>query len=350
VESCVIPSIFQQPQSSTITVGQSTTLSVGASGTMPLIYQWYRGTAGDASFPVGTISAALSVSPASTTSYWVRVSNACGTAESATATITVQAACVSPSITQHPQSSTITAGQSVTLSVAASGTSLAYQWYQGTAGVVTTPIGTNSPNISVSPGATTSCWVQVSNACGSVNSAAATVTVQAACVSPTITAHPQSTSVPSGQSVTLSVATSGTMPQTSQWFQRIGSGTPTVVGTGPTLTIIPTETSDFWVRVTNSCGTIESNIATVTVTTRRLRGGPARARTPQSRRVAIVEVPIERRTGCRPSAWTDQTELWPDRHDLSTKPECRSECREIFHADAGDRSLHVGFRCSTMYR
>jgi hypothetical protein len=282
VESCVIPSIFQQPQSSTITVGQSTTLSVGASGTMPHIYQWFRGTAGDASSPVGTNSAALSVSPASTTSYWVRVSNACGTTESATATITVQAACVSPSITQHPQSSTITAGQSVTLSVAASGTSLTYQWYQGTAGVVTTPVGTNSPNISVSPGATTSYWVQVSNACGSVNSAAATVTVQAACVSPAITAHPQSTSVPSGQSVTLSVATSGTLPQTYQWFQRIGSGTPTLVGTGASITLAPTQTSDFWVQVSNTCGTIESNIARVTVTSRRLRpvrrsGGSATA-------------------------------------------------------------------------
>ena len=50
-----------------------------------------------------------------------------------------------PRISQNPQSQTIASGQTATLTVVASGTApLSYQWYQGPAGVTTTPVGTNS--------------------------------------------------------------------------------------------------------------------------------------------------------------------------------------------------------------
>lgn len=87
---CVAPVITSQPTSRTITRGQSTTLSVSATGTAPLSYQWYVGASGNSSTPVsGGTSSSITVSPTSTTSYWVRVSNSCGTANSNTATVTV---------------------------------------------------------------------------------------------------------------------------------------------------------------------------------------------------------------------------------------------------------------------
>jgi len=84
------PSITSQPQSQRVGAGLSATLSVAAVGTAPLAYQWYEGVAGDASHPVGT-DAATFTTPALTvaTSYWVRVSNSCGHAYSATAIVTV---------------------------------------------------------------------------------------------------------------------------------------------------------------------------------------------------------------------------------------------------------------------
>ncbi len=88
--SCTPPAITSQPASSTIVSGQSTTMSVGASGSTPLSFQWYVGTSGNTTSPVsGATGSTLTVSPPSTTSYWVRVSNACGSANSATATVTV---------------------------------------------------------------------------------------------------------------------------------------------------------------------------------------------------------------------------------------------------------------------
>ena len=88
--TCTPPSFTAQPQSRTITSGQSTTLTVGASGTTPLSYQWYTGTTGNTGSPVpGGTGSSITVSPASTTNYWVRVSNACGSINSNTATVTV---------------------------------------------------------------------------------------------------------------------------------------------------------------------------------------------------------------------------------------------------------------------
>src|SRR5258706_6777208 len=84
------PAITAQPTSRTITSGSQTTLNVTATGTAPLSYQWYIGASGNTASPVsGGTGTSLTVSPTSTTSYWVRVSNSCGTVDSSTATVTV---------------------------------------------------------------------------------------------------------------------------------------------------------------------------------------------------------------------------------------------------------------------
>lgn len=89
--NCTAPAITSQPAAVSIPAGTGVTLSVGATGTS-LTYQWYIGTSGVTSSPVGgATGASVSVTPAVTTTYWVRVSNSCGTADSAAATVTVQA-------------------------------------------------------------------------------------------------------------------------------------------------------------------------------------------------------------------------------------------------------------------
>ncbi|HET8799335.1 MAG TPA: hypothetical protein VFO89_16725, partial [Thermoanaerobaculia bacterium] len=89
--SCAPPSISNQPDSTTVTAGTSVTLAVTASGTAPLAYQWFIGTTGNTANPVPDVTGpSLTVTPGSTTSYWVRVSNACGSFNSITATVTVR--------------------------------------------------------------------------------------------------------------------------------------------------------------------------------------------------------------------------------------------------------------------
>ena len=128
----VAPSITTPPQSKTVTVGQSVTFSVTATGTAPLSYQWYK----DGSIISGATSSSYSISnvqSANAGTYTVTISN--GTLPNATssgAVLTVSAASMAPSITTPPQSQTITAGQSVTFSVTATGSApLSYQWYIG---------------------------------------------------------------------------------------------------------------------------------------------------------------------------------------------------------------------------
>ncbi len=90
IVTCTAAAITTQPSSATIVTGQTATLSVGASGTATISYQWYIGNSGDTSSPVGgATGSSVTVSPATTTSYWVRVSNGCGSADSVTVTVTV---------------------------------------------------------------------------------------------------------------------------------------------------------------------------------------------------------------------------------------------------------------------
>ena len=176
----VAPSITTQPSSQTITAGQTATFSVTATGTAPLSYQWRQnGT---------TISGATSstyTTPAETTSasgaqFTVLVTNTAGNATSSAAVLTVNPAPVAPSITSQPSSVTITAGQTATFSVTATGTApLTYQWsLNGTAisgatsSTYTTPAETTSAS-------GTQFTVVVSNATGNATSSAAILTVNA---------------------------------------------------------------------------------------------------------------------------------------------------------------------------
>jgi len=90
--TCTAPAITSQPPSPTIMAGQQAMLSVTASGTTPLSYQWYVGSSGNTASPIPNATGpSVTVSPSSTTSYWVRVSNGCGSANSNPATVTVTA-------------------------------------------------------------------------------------------------------------------------------------------------------------------------------------------------------------------------------------------------------------------
>ncbi len=86
------PSITTQPSSQEIASGASASLSVTASGD-DLTYQWFTGNSGDSTAPVtGATSSTLDTGALNvSTNYWVQITNAGGSADSDTATITVAA-------------------------------------------------------------------------------------------------------------------------------------------------------------------------------------------------------------------------------------------------------------------
>jgi hypothetical protein len=84
------PSITEQPVSVMIRAGTRASFGVGATGTLPLQYQWYQGAKGDTNDPVGSSQPGYVSAPLfGATSYWVHVSNACGSVDSEAAIVTL---------------------------------------------------------------------------------------------------------------------------------------------------------------------------------------------------------------------------------------------------------------------
>jgi hypothetical protein len=105
----VAPAIATQPQSVTVTVGQTVQFSVIATGTAPLSYQWQRNT----QTILGATSATYAIASAQLADagdYRVDVGNAAGNVTSQVAKLTVNIPVVAPAITAQPQPETVTVG------------------------------------------------------------------------------------------------------------------------------------------------------------------------------------------------------------------------------------------------
>ena len=88
---CTSPTITTNPANQTVVNGTSVTLAVVASGTGPLHYAWFQGAFGDQSKPVGTDSSSFKSAALTTpTQFWVMVTNSCGLANSAAASVSLK--------------------------------------------------------------------------------------------------------------------------------------------------------------------------------------------------------------------------------------------------------------------
>ena len=239
------PVISDDPDSVGINRNTTTTLTVVASlrgGGSPS-YQWYRGTSVNpgAATLISGANASTYTPPVFTVvgafQYFCRVSAGSYNTDSATATVTVVDP---PQITTHPASQIGYIGQTVTLSVAATGTSLNYQWYRGTAPSTTNPVGTNSPSFTTPTLSTDiSYWVRVTNPGPTIansNTAAITVIEAPSLVVTTVNdvvnnldnqtslreAVTYATSLGGAQTVTFAPALAGqTVLLTNQWSPTV---------------------------------------------------------------------------------------------------------------------------------
>ncbi|HEX7708834.1 MAG TPA: hypothetical protein VF701_20405 [Thermoanaerobaculia bacterium] len=280
VQECVGASIVNQPQSKQVQPGMSTFVSVTPGGSAPHTYQWFEGVAPDTSKPVGFNSDFYSTPVLNaSTSYWVRITNECGTIDSQPAFITVASGCVAATVTQHPQNATVALGATTVLTVGAGGTGpFTYQWFEGEKDVLTTPINGATGSSYLVPATNTpgtrKYWVRVQNVCNfvtnSASSNAATVTAGAPCTAATISQQPQSVSIELGKSVTFSIISAGTAPITYQWYagDKDDTSNPVAGATSSVYTtpaFATTGTRKYWVKVQNNCGSASSNTVTATV-------------------------------------------------------------------------------------
>ncbi len=170
------PVVTTPPASVSVDVGQPATFTVAATGS-GLTYQWQRGTS-----DIAGATGASYVTPATTpaddgATFRVVVRNAGGAATSAPATLTVVVP--PPVITTHPSARSVTAGETATFTVAATGYGLSYQWQRGTTDVAGATADTYvTPATALADDGAT-FRVVVRNAGGSVTSNPATLTVAA---------------------------------------------------------------------------------------------------------------------------------------------------------------------------
>jgi hypothetical protein len=272
--ACVAPSITTHPANVSIANGNNASLSVVAIGTAPLSYQWFAGASGDMSSPVslGT-NATISVRPSITTSYWVRVTGQCAPVANSNAAVVTVTECPAV-VAGTPHAEPVSDGFRLSIN-GSGGSSLTYRWYQGATSGDGTFIGTGS-SLVVTPSVTTSYWCRISNSCGnSVESSVVRVTI-GACTAPQITAALNNQTAVAGSTVSLAIAFTGE-GATVQWFEGLAGNTSHPIGTGPLITSpVLTQTTHIWARVTNGCGSVDSNVATITVTQESTRRRSAR--------------------------------------------------------------------------
>ena len=81
-----------QPANASVSSGDTAKLTVVPNGTSVFKYQWYNGHSGITTFPIAGATSATLTTPAITgpREFWVRVSNPCGSVDSATATVTTK--------------------------------------------------------------------------------------------------------------------------------------------------------------------------------------------------------------------------------------------------------------------
>lgn len=242
VAVCQPPSISQQPQPNKMIKGTQSTVSVVAAGE-GLHYQWYEGAAGTTTKPVGFDSASFTFTANATTSYWVRVTGTCGTADSVAALQSV-----APQISQQPVAFT-GCGNTHSYSVVASGVE-AYTWYSEVAGVRTVVGTASSASVTITT-LPTKVWVELRS--GEAYVSSNTITVSSIRPTPTINNFTATQSSPATNWIlSVSVPSSETPYVWCKFYQGALGNTSTLLADSSfkfkTVTVTSTP-AKYWVRV-----------------------------------------------------------------------------------------------------
>nr|WP_315204390.1 YCF48-related protein [uncultured Albidiferax sp.] len=181
-----------------------------------------------------------------------------------------------PVVTVQPADLTLTAGQSGSFSVTASGTSLRYLWQSSVDGVTWTSANSASnPNFTLANAAVSDSGknfrVVVSNSAGSSTTSPVLLTVLPVPQTPTIATQPGDANVAAGQRASFSAQTLGQPLPALQWQSSVdGSVWTDIAGaTGPSYSTAATSLADsgrfYRLVASNSSGSAISNRAQLTV-------------------------------------------------------------------------------------
>ena len=276
-----VPAITAQPQNQSVIAGQTASFTAAASGVPAPVIQWAYSVNGGASYTSipGATSLTYSLTAAlSETGYLYEAIfyNSQGSVTTTAASLNVASAPSIPVVTTEPASQSIPQGQPVSFTASATGAPQpAIQWQVSTNG------GSSYRNISgaasLSYGFTTVSGQSgelfravFSNSQGSVDSAAATLTLTPPLTPPVVSAEPVNQSVLSGDVVDYVAAATGNPAPSVQWQVSSDNSSFTDVA-GATLTtlsfVAPFQQQPVFYRAvfTNSQGSAISHSVTLSV-------------------------------------------------------------------------------------
>jgi hypothetical protein len=279
VTACCIPSTPPSSASAdanNFCPGGSTNLSVsgGSLGTNAS-WKWYTGSCGGTLVGSGS---PLNVSPATTTTYYVRAEGECGTTNCAQVTVTVKTASTNPT-GATAVSPTICVGSSTNISVSGGslGTGASWKWYAAGCGSGAA-IGTGS-SINVNPTATTTYFVRAEGDCGNSSCGSVQVTVNPASVGGSVASDQTicSGSQPSGN-FTLSGNVGAVVKWQKSTSSNFSSGVTDIANTTTTLagSSVGTLSQDIWIRAVVKSGVCaEANSSAIKITVQQPIGNNA---------------------------------------------------------------------------
>ena len=257
--------IFTQPNSNTLVEGETIRLRVSAGSDDPIQYQWYKG-----STPIpGANANTLLITDANESNqglYHVEVFDGYTRLNSLSALVTVHKAYLPLQITSHPQSQSLSPGQSVLLNVDVIGGkgTIDYQWRKGGSIIP----GARSSSLAISNVSSLDAGrysVTVTDDSRILESQSAVISVSSSIQAITIHDHPESAFALIGGRLTLYVNASGGGYLGYQWRK---DGVALAGQNSSSLNIDPAQTSDegsYDVVVSNSQGSAISNLAQVSV-------------------------------------------------------------------------------------
>jgi hypothetical protein len=162
----------------------------------------------------------------------------------------------------QPNDVVVAVNGSTTLIVHANGGPLQYQWYDATAGQAiagATSASYTTPALTQ----TRSYYVVISTPCDT--STVSRIAVVTPCTAPSLAAQPASTTVVSGTTTTLIANATGTSLHYT-WYSGFSGDASQPVGSDSSSFTSPAITAvrRYWVRVTNTCGTVSGGTLTLT--------------------------------------------------------------------------------------
>ncbi|MEI7732703.1 MAG: immunoglobulin domain-containing protein [Verrucomicrobiota bacterium] len=257
------PALTTQPQSQTNLAGASAVFGVTATGTAPLVCQWYKAVGNNPFTAIaGETNLTLRLANLRWTDagdYQVVITNDYGGATSVVASLSVLSP---PVIMSQPQSYTNVLGTAVVFDVTVAGTApLSFQWL---CDGIPLPAATNTqfaiPQAQATNAGNYTCIL--SNRYGMATSAVATLTVLCP---PTITAQPQSRTNAWGAPSGFTVTATGAAPLVYQWFREDAILLVSTNSQFRVTHVLPGDAGDYYCVVSNVYGMATSVVATLTV-------------------------------------------------------------------------------------